>query len=298
MSLKRTKRISRAQLPRGLACVLLLGLGGAVGCNAYPTFRDEPINCSVEAEYEFDPNPPSVSFACYFAATPDASAGASPGQIEGEGLCGARSAQVLRSSHCNDWGSTCNGSNFGPSGSGIDRSTYEGVSFWARAPGNTSKGFTISLYDANTTDIGSGGNCRIYTGADGGLQGSTISAFQDPNNPGTTIGGAAIASRFPDECGNNRTDGFDNQMVVTSEWALYTIPFGRFTQTAFPNRVPNSVLTEAGNVPGTGLLTTELWSLSIRPPKEAAFEIWIAKLGFYKKVQTAGPDAGPDVAQM
>jgi hypothetical protein len=43
-------------------------------------------------------------------------------------------------------------------------------------------------------------------------------------------------------------------------------------------------------VPGTGLLTTELFSLGIRPPKEAPFELWIADMGFYrKKVQ---PDAG------
>jgi hypothetical protein len=85
-------------------------------------------------------------------------------------------------------------------------------------------------------------------------------------------------------------------MAVTNEWALYTIPWSNFTQGAYPNRVPNSVLTETGDVPGTGLLTSKLFSLGIRPPKEAPFELWIDKLSFYRK--KANPDAGPDAVQM
>ncbi|MGA7741891.1 MAG: hypothetical protein ABSF35_09480 [Polyangia bacterium] len=277
MSLKRT---SRAQL------LLLLGLGGAVGCSAYPTFPDASSNCSVDDQYDFDPNPPTITFACYFDSTPDASAGATVVTLDGNGLCGNQSAQVLTSSHCNDWGSTCNGSTFGPR----DESAYQGLSFWARAPGNGSKGFTISLYDANNTPTTEGGNCTVYAIPDGGVQGSTITVYQDPNNPGATISGAAIATRLPNECGNNKTNSYDYVMSVTSDWVLYTIPWPDFTQSAYPNRVPNVDLTQTGNVPGTGLLTTELFSLGIRPPKEAPFELWIADMGFYrKKVQ---PDAG------
>ena len=274
------KPASRAQLV-GPACVLLLGLGGAVGCSAYPTFKDAPINCSVEDEYDFDPNPPSMTFSCYGDSTPDSSVGVGAGG----GVCGGQPAIVLRSSHNDDWGSTCNGSSFGP----LDRSSYEGVSFWARAPGNTSKGFTISLSDANNTDKSLGGNCTTYTIPDGGVAGATITTFMDPSNPNTFISGTAIASRLPDECGNNHGNGYDLAMAVTSEWVLYTIPWGRFTQWAYPNRVPNSVLTETGNVPGTGLLTNELFSLAIRPSKEVQFELWIDKLGFYRKKK---PDAG------
>jgi hypothetical protein len=276
------KPASRAQLV-GPACVLLLGLGGAVGCSAYPTLRDASINCSAEAEYDFDPL--AVTFSCYFDGTPDASAGANNSQpIGGEGLCGSQTAQVLSASHDNDWGTTCGVGNFGP----LDRSNDEGLSFWARAPDNSSKGFTISLYDANNTDQSVGGNCRTYGIPDGGVQGSTITTFLDPAT-GQPISGTAIASRLPDECGNNHTNSYDFVASVTSEWILYTIPWPKFTQAAYPNRVPNPVLTETGNVPGTGLLTTQLWSLGLRPSKEVAFELWIDKLGFYRKKK---PDAG------
>ncbi len=280
-----------------LCAALVLGLGAAVGCGAYSTFKDEPINCSVEDQYDF--NPLTVSFACYCDSTPDASVGVTPETLDGVGLCGTQSAQVLFSNHCNDWGSTCgpNG-NFGP----LDESAYEGVSFWARAPGNVSKGFTFSLYDANNTDKSAGGNCTTYNIADGGVQGATITAFLDPST-GQPISGAAIGSRLPDECGNNHTNSYDYIMAVTSEWALYTIPWADFTQSAYPNRVPNPVLTDVGNVPGTGLLTTQLFSLGIRPPKEAPSALWIDKLGFYRRtrhdagpdIQAPGADARPDV---
>ncbi|HJX63589.1 MAG TPA: hypothetical protein VJ860_06515 [Polyangia bacterium] len=299
------KRMSRAQLPRstGPALVLLLGFGGAVGCSAYSTFRDVPINCKVEGEYDFDPV--AATFDCYFDHTPDGGGQLNP--IPGQGPCGDPSALILASSHNNDWGSTCNGRTFGP----LDRSMYEGLSFWARAPGATSKGFTLSLYDANNTaaadpnnpNAPGSGHCKNYNAADGGLGGSIINAATDPAT-GQVISGAAIASRQPDECGNLKTNSYDFVIAVTSEWALYPIPWAKFTQAAYPNRVPNSVLTETGNVPGTGLLTTELYSLGIRPPKEAPFELWIDKLSFYRKkghgsdagpnAPVAGADAGPD----
>jgi hypothetical protein len=264
----------------GLACVLLLGLGGVVGCSAYPTLKDVPVNCSVEDPYDFDSL--VTNFHCYQDGTPDA--GAMGSAVNGEGVCGSTSAQVLIGFHNNDWGSSCGTDNFGP----LDRSNDEGLSFWARAPDNTSKGFTISFYDANNAENVPGGHCKVYNATDGGIGGSTINAAIDPAT-GQVVSGSAIASRLPDECGNNHGNGYDFVMSVTSEWAFYTIPWDRFTQWAYPNRVPNSVLS-AGSVPGTGLLTTELWSLGVRAPKEAPYQIWIDKLGFYRK-KTAGVDA-------
>jgi hypothetical protein len=204
---------------------------------------------------------------------------------------------VIRVSHHNDWGINCSFNSFAdhttnPDGSWWyfprDESAWEGLSFWARAPGNTSKGFTLALDDANTTVNTKGGKCKAYNAADGGLGGSTINAALDPAT-GQVISGSAIASRQPDECENNKGNSYTDVVTVTSEWVFYTIPWVQFAQQAFPNRVPNSVLTETGNVPGTGLLTNELFSLAIRPPKEVQFELWIDKLGFYRKKK---PDAG------
>jgi hypothetical protein len=197
---------------------------------------------------------------------------------------------VFRAFHNNDWGSVCGFNNFGT----LNESAYDGLSFWARAPGDTSRGFTISLYDANTVAMDpndpnepGGGHCKSYY-VDGGTEGETIVTMRDPVT-GAIISGPATTSRMPDECGNNRGNGYDDVMLVTSDWAFYTIPWDEFTQWAYPNRVPNSVLTDTGNVPGTGLLTNELMGLGLRPPKEMLFELWITKLNFYR-AQT--PDAG------
>jgi hypothetical protein len=294
----RLNRESREQFLRArqlYAGVLLLGLGGTAGCSSEPLYRDEPINCStVEADYDFDPMPATFTFSCYYDGTPDGGGPLNP--TVGDGPCGSKSALGFISSHNNDWGSTCNGSTFGP----IDRSNYEGFSFWARAAAGTSQGFTFSLYDANDTlapdpthPNAPGGHCKNYNATDGGIAGSTTVVVTDPQT-NQVLSGVAVASRQPDECGNNKTNSFDYVMAVTNEWALYTIPWSKFTQGAFPNRAPNSVL-DAGTVPGTGLLTTELYSLGIRPPKEAPFELWIDKLSFYRqKLHDAGPDTEPD----
>jgi hypothetical protein len=291
------KPASRAQLV-GPACVLLLGLGGAVGCSAYPTFKDTTINCSVEDQYDFDPNPVSPAGRCDGDSTPDASASVNSETIEGKGRCGSTQALVFRSSHHNDWGTNCQFTSF----NSYDQSTsttiprnesaWEGLSFWARAPDSSSKGFTLSLDDANTTvyDPNStpGGHCKYYNATDGGIGGSTINAAVDPAT-GQIISGSAIASRLPNECGNNKGNSYTDVVAVTSEWAFYTIPWDQFTQAAYPNRVPNSALTETGNVPGTGLLTDQLYYLSIRPSKEVDFELWIDKVRFYREMK---PDAG------
>jgi len=178
------KRMSRAQLPRLArpACVLLLGLGGAVGCSAYPTLKDEPINCSADSDYEFDPNTVSTDMRCDRDSTPDSGQNApTVNLIEGGGRCGSTQALEITLVHNNDWGAHCPFTSFiinhGTSDAGAtislprDESAWEGLSFWARAPGNVSKGFTVYLDDANTTvmDINytPGGHDKIYNAAYG-----------------------------------------------------------------------------------------------------------------------------------
>jgi hypothetical protein len=269
------------------------------------------IDCKVDTEpytaYEFDPNTVVPDVVCDGDSTPDAFPTGHYTQnvepIEGNGRCESTQSLVIRVSHHNDWGINCSFNSFAdhivnPDGSWMytprDESAWEGLSFWARAPGNVSKGFTIYLDDANTTvmDPNStpGGHCKIYSAADGGLGGSTINAAVDPAT-GQVVSGSAIATRLPDETGNNKGNSYYDVVTVTSEWAFYTIPWGQFAQQAYPNRVPNSVLTETGNVPGTALLTNKLFFLSIRPPKEAPFELWMDKVSFYRK-KGHGPDAG------
>ena len=298
MSLKPTLAV---RLPRAVgaaaAITLLLGLGGGLVCSPYSTLREVPIDCTADDGYDFlplsDPTAPVSSQGNWWGSgdTPPPDGGSSRAfstidQIPDGGLCGSTTADVLHSSYYNDWGSLFGYNNFGPK----KASSYEGISFWARAPGSTTKSFTIMLDDDNTTDA-SGSNCKPID-ADAGAQGQSGVNIIDPST-GTIISGTTSASPLPDQCGND----YSVAMSVTDEWRFYTIPFSEFQQGNKPNRVPNALLIDAGNVPGTGLLTSSLQLLLIRIPKEAEMELWIDKLAFYGKPRKdAGVDA--DAAQV
>jgi hypothetical protein len=196
------------------------------------------------------------------------------------GRCGSTKSLVIRSAGCNDWGSLAGFNSLGSPPK--DESAREGVSFWARAPGNTSKSFSLLLDDINTAtedpstvdiSIRAPSNCL---GADGGT-GQQTATIRDTS--GNVISGNSTGQPLPFQCGNSYHAG----VVVTSDWQFYTIPWHAFTQDAKPNRVPNALLTETGPVPGTGLLTSKLRYLVIRFPKEADAELWIDNLGFYSK---------------
>ena len=278
MSLKRTME---AQLPR--ATVLLIAVTGAFGCSPYPTLKVVPINCSVTNAYEFDPNPVNATNASSWytasdALTPDAGVIVTSETIEG-GLCNDTTAGVFHALHDNDWGALFGYSNFGPR----SESTYEGLSFWARAPGNTGKSFTLVLDDANTFSA-SDTYCKPYN-TDAAVPGQAAVTVYDPST-GTVIQVGAIGTSVTDQCGN----GYAAVMFVTADWVFYTVPFSAFAQSALPNRVPNSILTDAGSVPGSGLLTNDLRGLTLRVPKEARMDLWIDQMAFYRK--KAQPDAG------
>jgi hypothetical protein len=215
-----------------------------------------------------------------------------------------KAALVIRSSHCNDWGSLTGYSSFGSPAK--DESACSGLSFWARAPANSTKTFTILLDDLNTAkkddpltdastqtaiDIWTGSNC-VDLSPDGGTtaqSGQSSGTQLDPS--GNIIPGSSGAAPLPNQCGNS----YSAIVVVTSEWRFYTIPWAEFVQDAKPNRVPNSALTETGTVAGTALLTSSLRSLALRFPREAEMELWLADMGFYApKGSLPRKDAGGD----
>jgi hypothetical protein len=302
MSLKPTLAV---RLPRAVgaaaAGMLLLGLGGVLVCSPYSTLKDVPIDCTSDDDYDFQymksgnttdtPADDQVSSNGNWwgsGDTPPCDGGSSRAlstieNIPDGGRCGSNTADVLHSSHYNDWGSLFGYNSFNATGA----ENYEGISFWARAPGNSTKGFTILLDDDNTVALeGNNYNCKPLD-ADAGIQmqgGGSI----DPST-GTIISGSTSAAPLPDQCGND----YSVAMLVTDEWRFYTIPFGEFQQANKPNRVPNAALTNVGNVAGTGLLTSKLRLLLLRVPKEAEMELWIDNLAFYKK-KVIRKDAGAD----
>jgi hypothetical protein len=302
--MSRQSKTERGMWTCGLlgSAALLLVLGWSPACDTYPTFKyTSSADCSAEDDYEFDPK---STFP--FETTEDGSALWSP---EGDPFCNgndggpprsismgvetiddgprcgsSKAALVFRAANCNDWGALFGFSNFGPR----DESAYEGMSFWARSPGNTGKNLTIVMDDANTASA-DGSNCRVY---DGGAPGQATASTMAPD--GTLISGTTSEASQPDQCGN----AYTMVVVLTGDWRFYTIPWSEFTQTAQPNRVPSAALTETGGVPGTGLLTSKIWNLILRVPKESRSELWIDNFGFYRKKGSAsGVDAGPDAAQ-
>jgi hypothetical protein len=304
-------RISEARLPRaaGQACVWLIGLAGLVGCDTYSTFKNAPIDCTADEGYDFDMKDSSEagsnpSWWCSGDDTPGKKAEVAVEAVEGGGRCGSTAATVMRAFHNNDWGSVCGYNNFGKK----DESAYEGLSFWARSPGNTSKSFEITLGDPNTTaatdeqgnpviDPDTGlqfeQHCVNYPSTTNNNGGATSAT--GPNGESISTSSSASRSTYPEECGNDY--GFVR--VVTGEWAFYTIPFANFQQDALPNRVPNAFLTEVGPSPGTALLTNKIRNLQIRMPKEADIQLWLDNVAFYRKRPPGAPgpernDAGRD----
>jgi len=271
-----------ARLRTGL---LLLGLASAGGCEAYTTLKDVPIDCTADDGYEF------LTLGNNFDTVGDnafwGSGDSTPGKVVGDDAsgdvavrtipdgprCDSKAAVVLKAAGNNDWGCLFGSNNVGAP---RDASAYEGLSFWARAPGNTTKGFIVLMDDPNTAVItGLTHYCTDMGSTTAGPQ--IITASVDGQNVQTSS--SVTRPTFPEECGNQ----YNAVMLVTSDWAFYTIPFARFQQIALPNRVPNAVLTNVGTAPGTALLTDQIYTIIIRFPKEATAELWLDNLAFYRK---------------
>src|SRR5262249_2595922 len=130
--------------------------------------------------------------------------------------------------------------------------------------------------------------CTNYN-PDGGANNVTMTVYDPLTN--MPIGGVSTAAPPPNACGNS----YSLAVTVTTDWRFYTLPFSLFKQSAMPNRVPNADLTHTGNVPGSTLLTGQLWNMVFRMPKEAETDLWLGELGFYRnKTPGTGGDGGVD----
>lgn len=282
---------------------VLFVLGGALGCTAYPTIKPSAaLDCSLDTGYDLDPVDLSTAFG-YGDTTPGAAMTAAFTTLPDGARCSSTSALLITTHHYNDWGAAAGFYGFhATTAPSRDESAYQGMSFWARGPGATGKSFNIVLDDFNTYDATplppgeadaaadpdpTDSNCIAYSTSDGGTQSVTII---DPAT-GMVLSSGTASVTATNACGN----GYQVVATVTADWRFYTIPFNQFHQTAMPNRVPNATLMETGSAPGTSLLTSKLSLLTLRMPKEAEMELWIDKLGFYRKRgQGAGADGGAD----
>lgn len=239
---------------------------GSLGCGngAMPTSNLTACTDADAFEFKYIDHFESIGASPLWSAgdsTPGGSASASILTIPDGPHCGSDASLVLRASGNEEWGALFGFNQLGPQ----DASAYEGVSFWARALGK-SRTVTIFLDDPNTSTNGIG-NC----------QQSMPTCVQV--NPSTGACESLATTPQPNECGNSYTA----EATVTGEWQLLTIPFGKFQQANWPNRVPNAILTQTGSAPGTALLTSSLLGLTFRAAKKTDLELWIDDIGFYKK---------------
>jgi hypothetical protein len=291
---------SNVRLPRlARAGAVALALASALGCTAYSTYKPPvPPDCSVMNLYDIDNIDAEFMMAWNSKDnTPGSTMGTDAGTIADGPLCGDGNVLAVKGDHNNDWGSLFGFYAFGKK----DESTREGLSFWARAPGNTGKGFTILLDDPNTynpyagatctADAGSvppgdgGSFCTTYCTLDAGAGGTPPTYGPD----GTLLSsGTSVAPPPANACGNE----YSTEVMVTRDWQFYTIPFDQFQQTpSKPNRVPNAVFKETGTVPGTPLMTSAIMNMIFRFPKESAEDLWLSHLGFYRKKVAGAPPA-------
>lgn len=174
-----------------------------------------------------------------------------------EGRCGSAAALVLTVTGHTDWGAGFG--EFATGTAGVDASGYEGISFWARAPGfGRSRGFLLTVHDRNTD--ADGGVCMERMAEDVASGGFTY------NEAGMIVplGGELPA---PDDCGN----GFQRVVTAQRDWQLHTLPFGSFQQTANPNLIP------------TGIDRSGLYQFAINVPKDSNIELWIDDLALYRR---------------
>jgi hypothetical protein len=282
---------------------VLFAVGGALGCSTYSTYRPVALDCTLDNGYVLDPIDMTTAFT-YGDPTPGALATATVTMLPDGARCTSMSALQITTHRFNDWGAAVSFYGFHAAAPVTfrDASASEGLAFWARAPGATGKAFTVVLDDYNTNDptpLAPGStdpstdldptdsNCVSYSGPDGGSQ--TISSI-DPMT-GAVISSGSITVTPPNACGN----GYSFVPRLTPDWQFFAIPFNAFHQSNMPNRVPNGTLKEEGSSPGTSLLTAKLTLLTLRMAKESDMEIWMDKLGFYRKQGGgAGADGGAD----
>ncbi|HLK90932.1 MAG TPA: hypothetical protein VKZ18_13625 [Polyangia bacterium] len=272
----------------------LLPVAAAAGCSAYPTYKNTPIDCTVESAYDVNLLDSTEFSMAWTSAdgSPHASMTADVENIPEGPLCGSTTALVARGGGNNDWGSLFGFYGFGKH----DESGQEGLSFWARAPGNTGKGFTVLMDDSNTYDPNA--TCTADAGVvppkpDSGIACSTSCTLDGGSAASGTVidtatgavlsSGTLTAPKTPNECGND----YQTVTTVTGDWKFYTIPFAMFQQQPQPDRVPNAVFT-AGTSPGTAMVTSSILNMIFRFPKESAIELWIDHLGFYRHKQDGG----------
>ncbi|HLV19420.1 MAG TPA: hypothetical protein VKZ49_01010, partial [Polyangiaceae bacterium] len=148
---------------------------------------------------------------------------------------------------------------------------WEGIAFWARSPGNSSKSFTVLLNTYQTEPLppraeGTAGEDPFEGKREQCLQCCTEDlggVVSDPSQAPQLIGDV------PDPwcCGNS----FRRIVTVTDRWQLYLLPFDSFWQERLPNLEPG------------GMDASVINGVIFRTDKEAQLYLWLTGFSLYRK---------------
>jgi hypothetical protein len=276
------------------------------------------VDCTVADAYDFKP------FALFEGGDPgwylytDLTPGGVPNPDAGSNVqvtqlnpprCGSTGAIELLAYGNNYWGAGFadwqhNAKSGEASGDG-----YQGISFWARSPGNTDKTFLLRVDDDRTLNNPptvtkpnpDAGPCddpcvciknlpRIQGGdqdldGDGCLGPGDIAAdsrcqlppAQKIGDPACYYGGVQAPDAVtrvpqPGECGNS----FHTYVTTTEDWQLYLLPWSRLVQWPCPNRL-------AG-----GIDPAHIRKIEVRLEQGTHYDIWLDDIQFYRLRTDAG----------
>lgn len=310
-------------------CALLLG---AVGCGDNDRRPSADVDCSVADAYEFGPVPFSTfsggdtGWFLYADRTPggvpntnDQTAGTDVNEptvgsnvkvttIDPPGRCGDTTIARLTA-----YGHNFYGAGFGDyahneggdvtaegtverapnNGSRGDGTGYDGISFWARSPGNTDKSFTLYVDDGRTFThrAPAGAPPEAATSRDQDLDGDgwigpgdiyrgTRCRIPPPDSlgrPACLYGGSeppATATRVPapDECGNR----FHTTITTTESWQLFLLPWSELVQFPCPNRLEG------------GIDPADIATIEIKFVQGTSYDVWLDNIEFYRLRADAG----------
>jgi len=281
-------------------CGLLL-VAPACG-NDYPR-PAASVNCSVADAYDFKPfalfEGGDSGWYLYTDKTPGGVPNPANSNVPVTTLnpprCGSKGALELQAYGNNYWGAGFADWQHNEKSGEADGTGYEGISFWARSPGNTDKTFLLRVDDDQTfvtqRPAPDGGALPAAIAGDQDLDGDgflgpgdiaidtkcQLPPAQKLGDPACYYGGVQAPDAVtrvpkPGECGNP----FHTYVTTTEDWQLYLLPWSRLGQWPCPNRLDG------------GIDPAHIRKIEVRLDQGTNYDIWLDDIQFYRLRADAG----------
>jgi hypothetical protein len=288
-----------------IASLVCSGALLAAGCAMKPRAATSTIDCAQVDAYEFRNISDFTGGQAGWFLYADATAGGVPDptltsnvaivSLDPPGRCGDTDMIELQASGHNFYGTGFGDYVHNAEGSRANGAGYEGISFWARSPGNTDKTFLLSVDDGRTIVLRppapDAGLLPVATPADQDLDGDGFVGPGDiargtrcrlpPTETAVRVAcyssatlPPASATRVPapDECGNP----FHTYVTTTDDWQLFLLPWDQLVQWPCPNRL-------AG-----GIDATDIAGFTIAFIQGSTYDLWLDNIAFYRRRLDAG----------